>query len=184
MLYERIEREVAPMRERYEALIAHPDRIEATLIAGAEKARQLSAPFIRELRQAVGLRALNQQAGVRAARADKTALPAFKQYREKDGQFYFKLVDPKGTVLLQSTGYASPRDAGQAIARLQGEGPAALTALAPNLAPVQGVTIHRHRTGPAGAARRRRRLTRPDRNPSTQETCDDVLCDRRSPVDA
>jgi tryptophanyl-tRNA synthetase len=88
----------------------------------------------------VGLRALNQQAGVRAARADKTALPAFKQYREKDGQFYFKLVDPKGTVLLQSTGYASPRDAGQAIARLQGEGPAALTALAPNLAPVQGVT--------------------------------------------
>jgi tryptophanyl-tRNA synthetase len=140
MLFERIEREVAPMRERYEALIAHPDRIEATLIAGAEKARQLSAPFIRELRQAVGLRALNQQAGARAARADKTALPAFKQYREKDGQFYFKLVDPKGTVLLQSTGYASPRDAGQAIARLQGEGPAALTALAPNLAPVQGVT--------------------------------------------
>jgi tryptophanyl-tRNA synthetase len=141
MLFERIEREVAPMRERYEALIAHPDRIEATLLAGAEKARQLAAPFMRELRQAVGLRALNQQAGVRAAaRADKTALPAFKQYREKDGQFYFKLVDPKGTVLLQSTGYASPRDAGQAIARLQGEGPAALTALAPNLAPVQGVT--------------------------------------------
>ena len=29
---------------------------------------------------------------------------------------------------------------GQAIARLQGEGPAALPALAPNLAPVQGVT--------------------------------------------
>ncbi len=46
MLFERIEREVAPMRERYEALIAHPDRIEAILLAGAAKARALATPFM------------------------------------------------------------------------------------------------------------------------------------------
>ena len=127
------------MRERYEALIAHPDRIEATLIAGAEKARRLSAPFILELRSAVGLRALNQQTQASAARQEKAALPAFKQYREKDGQFYFKLTDPKGRVLLQSTGFTSPRDAGQVIARLQSEGPATLDGLAGHLAPLPDV---------------------------------------------
>jgi tryptophanyl-tRNA synthetase len=143
-LFERIEREVAPMRERYEAMIAHPDRIEATLLAGADKARQRSAPFMRELRQAVGLRSLTHQAGqAKGFTSSKfgtpTVVPTFKQYREKDGQFYFKLVDPKGLVLLQSTGYASPRDAGQAIARLQTEGEAALAGLAGHLAPVPGV---------------------------------------------
>ncbi len=139
MLFERIEREVAPMRERYEALIAHPDRIEATLLAGAEKARRLSAPFIRELRTAVGLRSLSQQAQAAAARPEKTALPTFKQYREKDGQFHFKLVDPKGRVLLQSAGFVSPRDAGQAIARLQSEGATALPGLASHLTPLHDV---------------------------------------------
>lgn len=138
-LFERIEREVAPMRERYEALIAHPDRIEAILIAGAEKARRLSAPFMKELRTAVGLRPLNQQTQATAPRQEKAALPAFKQYREKDGQFYFKLADPKGRVLLQSTGFASPRDAGQIIARLQSEGPGALAGLAAYLPPLPDV---------------------------------------------
>jgi tryptophanyl-tRNA synthetase len=68
-------------------------------------------------------------------------LPSFKQYREKDGLFYFKLVDAKGAVLLQSAGYASPREAGQSIARLQTEGEAALASVtaawptAPDLTP-------------------------------------------------
>jgi tryptophanyl-tRNA synthetase len=56
-------------------------------------------------------------------------LPSFKQYREKDGLFYFKLVDAKGQVLLQSLGFASPKEAGQTIARLQTEGPSVLTSL-------------------------------------------------------
>ena len=56
----------------------------------------------------------------------KTALPAFKQYREKDGKFYFKLVAADGRLLLQSTGFDAPKDAGQAIALLQREGLGAL----------------------------------------------------------
>jgi len=61
------------------------------------------------------------------------ALPSFKQYREKDGQFYFKMVDAKGHTLLQSLGFTSPKEAGQAIARLQFEGVEGLDALANSL---------------------------------------------------
>ena len=127
LLFERIDREVAPMREKYQALIAHPAELDRLLLAGADKARQLATPFIRELRHAVGLRALATSASQAAPeQADKPVLASFKQYREKDGLFYFKLVSPQGEVLLQSTGFAAPRDAGQLIARLQKEGGQAL----------------------------------------------------------
>ena len=62
----------------------------------------------------------------KTAKAAKTALPAFKQYREKDGKFYFKLVAADGRLLLQSTGFDAPKDAGQAIVLLQREGLGAL----------------------------------------------------------
>ncbi|MBU3739110.1 MAG: tryptophan--tRNA ligase, partial [Rhodoferax sp.] len=52
LLFERIDREVAPMRQKYESLIAQPAELDRILMAGAEKARQLDTPFIRELRQA------------------------------------------------------------------------------------------------------------------------------------
>ena len=146
ILFERIDREVAPMRERYEALLADPAGMEAILLAGAAKARQLATPFMAELRRAVGLRGLGHAAGRSndqesglATAATKQALPSFKQYREKDGQFYFKLQDPKGRLLLQSTGFASPRDAGKAIAHLQHEGENALADLTAQLLPVDGV---------------------------------------------
>jgi tryptophanyl-tRNA synthetase len=122
MLFERIDREIAPMRERYQDLIDHPDQMDKILLAGADKARQLAAPFMRELRHAVGLRALSSGSAAVATPEIKAALPSFKQYREKDGQFYFKLVDAQGQVLLQSLGFASPKDAGQTIAQLQTEG--------------------------------------------------------------
>jgi tryptophanyl-tRNA synthetase len=147
-LFERIDREIAPMRERYEALMADPAGMETILLAGAAKARELATPFMAELRAAVGLRGLGtQRAGAGAGAVSATpapagmgALPTFKQYREKDGQFYFKLVDAKGQLLLQSTGFASPRDAGQAIARLQGEAAAALADLAGQVVPAPQVS--------------------------------------------
>jgi tryptophanyl-tRNA synthetase len=140
LLFERIDRDVAPMRERYDDLMAHPEKIEQTLLAGAERARQIATPFVRSLRSAVGLRSLAQaSAAPKAAKAAKAALPSFKQYREADGQFYFKFVAADGRLLLQSTGFAAPKDAGQAIARLQTQGESALAALAGQLAPVEGV---------------------------------------------
>jgi tryptophanyl-tRNA synthetase len=55
ILFDYINDHLAPARERYEALIQAPDRIEEQLQEGAAKARAISAPFIRELRQAVGI---------------------------------------------------------------------------------------------------------------------------------
>jgi tryptophanyl-tRNA synthetase len=133
MLFERIDREIAPMREHYQSLIDNPAQMDKILLAGADKARQLATPFMRELRHAVGLRALSSGNTAAAAKEAKTAVPSFKQYREKDGLFYFKLVDAKGQILLQSLGFASPKEAGQTISRLQTEGPNVLVSLKPVL---------------------------------------------------
>ena len=136
VLFERIDREIAPMRERYQELINHPAKLDQILLAGADKARQMATPFIKELRHAVGLRALSSGSSTSAAKDTKVALPSFKQYREKDGQFYFKLVDAQGQLLLQSRGFASPKEAGQTIGRLQSEGVACLAALGQMLEPL------------------------------------------------
>ncbi|WDJ94175.1 tryptophan--tRNA ligase [Xanthomonas campestris] len=120
-LFERIDLEIAPLRARYEALMAEPAKIEATLRAGGARLRaRYATPLLAQLRDAVGLRDLSSQASaVGPATTAKAALPVFKQYRESDGQFYFKLNDAAGTLLLQSDGFASPREAGQLIARLK-----------------------------------------------------------------
>ena len=121
-LFERIDIEIGPMRERYESLLADPARIERILKAGAEKARAIATPFMAELRDAVGLRNLAASGAAPKAKAAKAAVPAFKQYREADGKHYFKLVDAAGRLLAQSVGYESPQDAGRAVARLKREG--------------------------------------------------------------
>jgi len=136
LLFERIDREVAPMREHYDALLNDPAQIEGILVAGAEKARELSRPFMAGLRHAVGLRNLGSQDKAAVRKAAKAARPSFKQYREKDGLFYFKLLDANGTQLLQSVGFASPQEAGRAIGTLRQQGAQALTLLAAQLEPI------------------------------------------------
>ena len=136
LLFERIDREIAPMRAAYEDLINHPERIEAILEKGAAKARQESMPLMSRLRHAVGLRSLSSAQQKTSAKTSKTAVATFKQYREKDGQFYFKLVSAQGDSLLQSRAYASPQVAGQRIAQLQQQGMAALSAMASELEPL------------------------------------------------
>ncbi len=138
-LLERIDREIAPMRETYHALINDPAKIEAILLAGAAKARKLATPFTASLRHAVGLRDLRSQTGEKAAKAVKAAMPVFKQYREADGKFYFKLLDPQGKLLLQSLAFDSPKDAGQAIRQLQEAGAGSLTALSERFSLASGV---------------------------------------------
>lgn len=126
-LFELIDAEIGPMRTRYEALMAHPEQIEAVLMAGAAKARAQAAPLLQRLREAVGLRRFRPLAApVQAAVKAKSALPVFKQYREDDGQFYFKLNAADGELLLQSRGFAQGREAGHWVARLKREGAAAL----------------------------------------------------------
>jgi tryptophanyl-tRNA synthetase len=140
LLLDRIDQEIAPMRAAYEDYMAHPEKVEALLVAGAQKARAIATPFMAQLRSAVGLRSLNTGTATQQAKATKVASAAFKQYREKDGQFYFKLVDAAGAVLLQSKGFESPKVAGQAIGDLQRNGAAALTTLQAQLAPLDAAT--------------------------------------------
>ncbi|HEU4459775.1 MAG TPA: tryptophan--tRNA ligase [Methylibium sp.] len=129
-LVEQIDRELAPMRARYDELMSHPERIEETLQAGAQKARAVAKPFLESLRRAVGLRPMlavpASIARPAAAKDGPVALANFKQYRETDGRFHFKLVDAAGQTLLQSDGFAEGREAGAWVKRLKAEGAAAL----------------------------------------------------------
>jgi tryptophanyl-tRNA synthetase len=137
LLFERIDHEVAPMRKHYEALLNHPAQIELILRNGAEKARALARPFMAQLRHAVGLRDLAaRDTGAEPRKAAKAARPSFKQYRDTDNLYYFKLLDANGKQLLQSMGFASPQEAGRAIGTLRGQGEAALAQLAPQLEPM------------------------------------------------
>jgi tryptophanyl-tRNA synthetase len=137
LLFERIDLEVAPLRARYDELIANPAEIERLLLIGAEKARALSQPFMTSLRHAVGLRNLAAGKDKGGAKTAKVAKPSFKQYREKaDGLFYFKLLDARGETLLQSRGFTSPQEAGRTIAVLQAQRGEALASLAEQLEPI------------------------------------------------
>ena len=141
VLFERIDRDIAPLREHYQALIANPRLIETMLAAGAERARALAVPFLRELREAVGLRSLGTQLVAPAAsKPAKAATPAFKQYREKDGRFYFKLLDANAQLLLQSQGFDSPKEAAITIGLLQKEGSTALAGLQHKVVVSPGIT--------------------------------------------
>ena len=120
-LYERVEAEVGPLREKYDALIAKPGDIEAILRDGAARLRaRYAKPALVELREAVGLRDLSKvSVAVSEAPREKTeAAPSFKQYREADGKFYFKLMQGE-RLLLVSRGFDSPRDAGQRVAAMK-----------------------------------------------------------------
>ncbi|MCS4279790.1 tryptophan--tRNA ligase [Stenotrophomonas rhizophila] len=121
-LFERIDSEITPLRERYDALMAEPEKIEALLRRRGQQLReQFAVPLLKELRHAVGLRDLSTAGDVPSEEsgAARAAPPLFKQYREQDGRFYFKLQASDGTLLIQSEGFDSPRDAGQLIGVLK-----------------------------------------------------------------
>ncbi len=55
-LFERVNDELAPARERYEALMANPGEVETILRAGAERVRPQSQALMERVRSAVGLK--------------------------------------------------------------------------------------------------------------------------------
>lgn len=129
MLFETIDTQIAPMREHYENLMAKPERIEEILQAGGLKARAIATPFMNELRNSVGLRNLTTRVESKTKIIEKHALPVFKQYREKDGKFYFKITHANGDTLLQSKGFENPREAGSFLAKIKSEGKSAWQSL-------------------------------------------------------
>jgi len=127
MLFERIDREIAPMRRAYQDLMSNPGHIEDVLLAGAAKARQIATPFMAQLRQAVGLRSLRSTpVASSSTNTAKASAPSIKQYRDTEGKFYIKLLGADGALLVQSVAFDSPREAGAVAARLRQGDAAAL----------------------------------------------------------
>lgn len=119
-LFERIDRDIAPMRDVYDSLIARPDEIDDILLEGARKARAIAQPVMAELRAAVGLSSMRSGAGAQKAAKKKAAKQAkFISFREPDGTFRFRLLSADGEALLLSDTYADAQAAGAAIKLLQ-----------------------------------------------------------------
>lgn len=125
-LADKIDAEIGPMRARYEALMASPETVEYILQEGARKARAYATPFLEKLKHAVGLRSFAAPAEeTPTQKVEKAVKAVFKQYREKNGLFYFKLTF-NGKELLLSQAFESGRDAGQWVGRLKKDGMSAL----------------------------------------------------------
>ncbi|MEO8670962.1 MAG: tryptophan--tRNA ligase [Tahibacter sp.] len=112
-LFERIDTDIAPLRARYEDLIARPADIEDLLSVGARKARAVARPLLDTLRSAVGLRSfvavatLAPKSEVLQQRNDARVVGPFR-----DGTlFKFKIESGQREVLFISRGFDSPRDA-------------------------------------------------------------------------
>ncbi|HLI17113.1 MAG TPA: tryptophan--tRNA ligase [Rhodanobacteraceae bacterium] len=120
-LFARIDTELAPLRERYDALMAHPDEIEDALREGARKARAIAGPRLEVMRRAVGLGPL-AASHVKTKSAKKAGKRArIVSFRDADG-FRFRLVGADGEELLLSRAFADPRMAAQASQALAAEG--------------------------------------------------------------
>lgn len=120
-LCDRIEQEMGPLRANYEALMAHPDRIEEILQEGARKARVIATPFIRELRDAVGLRTLSASLKSATGKSAKSSskVARYVSFRDEDGQFRFRLMSADGIELFCSVPFADPKQAGAVMRDLQ-----------------------------------------------------------------
>ncbi|CAM5632378.1 tryptophan--tRNA ligase [Rhodanobacter lindaniclasticus] len=127
VLYERIETDVAPLRERYDALMADPAAIEVILREGARKARAIAMPKLASLREVLGLRAMRTAAAAagpaRPAKAERVARLA--SFRDDAGRFRFRLFAADGEELLLSVPFADPKAAGVCQKRLKQLGAAA-----------------------------------------------------------
>lgn len=122
VLFERLEVEVAPMRESYDALIARPAVIEEILQEGARKARAIAGPKVAELRDAIGLRSgtsVAPQASAPKAAAKGGKGARFASFRDTDGSFRFRLFSADGEELLLSRSFADPKAAGAMQKRIK-----------------------------------------------------------------
>ena len=58
VLFEYVNEHIKPARDEYQRLIDDPAIVEKELLKGAEKAREISVPYLAEIRHAVGIRKL------------------------------------------------------------------------------------------------------------------------------
>jgi len=152
MLFEHIDAEIAPMRERYQALLAQPQRIEQQLRDGAQRLRARHAiASMQALREAVGLRdlALGELEAPKSGARSGTPGQHIKRYRVSDGRFYTKLSENK-VLLATSKGADSHQAANLQLSAVVESGLPALTEyfeIEPGVEPTEVVALLR-RMGP------------------------------------
>ena len=128
LLYDRVETDLAPLRERYETFMADPAAIEAILQEGARKARAIATPKLAALREVLGLRPMTTTRTSRreiAAPPRQSRAPRLASFRDAAGQFRFRLFSVDGEELLLSVPFADPKAAGAMQKRLKSLGAAA-----------------------------------------------------------
>ncbi|AZF30343.1 Tryptophanyl-tRNA synthetase [Pseudomonas sp. R4-35-07] len=122
-LFQLLDGQLGEARERYHQLMSRPSDMEDLLLVGAKKARAVAAPFLAELREAVGLRSFVNQAAAPVATKKKPAKAArFVSFREDDGSFRFRLLAADGEQLLLSRTFADGKAAGAVTKQLQSGG--------------------------------------------------------------
>ncbi len=128
-LFERVDAEIAPMRDHYDRLMANPDEIEDALNDGAKKARAIAMPRLETMRRAVGLGPLSAPTGKTKSAKKSGKRARIVSFRDDEG-FRFRLLGADGEELLLSRAFAEPKAAGQASRALSTD--AADASLAPN----------------------------------------------------
>ena len=126
IVFQKINSEIGPMRERYEAYMQEPEKVEAILREGVERIRPMARALVDRCRNAVGLRAFKPLQAKKAAVKAKKSKASLKQYREKDGLFYFKLVNGQGKTLLTAGGLPSGKEVGAHLQSFKASGLGAL----------------------------------------------------------
>lgn len=58
ILFETLNNQLGPMRDKYDYFMSHPNEIEDILQHGAQKARKISYPFLQQIKHAIGIRTL------------------------------------------------------------------------------------------------------------------------------
>jgi tryptophanyl-tRNA synthetase len=128
-LFERVDAEIAPMRDHYDRLMANPDEIEDALNDGAKKARAIAMPRLEIMRRAVGLGPLAAPTGKTKSAKKSGKRARIVSFRDDEG-FRFRLLGADGEELLLSRAFAEPKAAGQASRALTAD--VADASLAPN----------------------------------------------------
>ena len=126
IVFEKINSEIGPMRERYEAYMREPEKVEAILREGVERIRPMARALVDQCRNAVGLRTFKPLQEKKVAAKTKKSKASLKQYREKDGLFYFKLVNGQGKTLLTAGGLPSGKEVGAHLQSFKASGLGAL----------------------------------------------------------
>ena len=126
IVFQKINSEIGPMRERYEAYMQEPEKVEAILREGVERIRPMARALVDQCRNAVGLRTFKPLQEKKAAAKAKKSKASLKQYREKDGLFYFKLVNGQGKTLLTAGGLPSGKEVGAHLQSFKASGLGAL----------------------------------------------------------